>query len=81
MGDGLGLAKPNSGSFVRNSGVSQTDGKPLRREAGFLFWGILDKSLSNVIPQMSLVMCVAVFNYFSFLRFYFLFESTPSLVA
>lgn len=38
---------------------------------GFLFWGILDKSLSNVIPQMSLIMCVAVFDFFSFLRLFF----------
>lgn len=49
---------------------------------GFLFWSVLDKSLSNVSPQMSLMMYVAVFNFFSFLRFFFLlFESTPSHVA
>lgn len=37
-----------------------------QEKGGFLFRSILDKSLSNVSPQMSSMMYVAVFNFFLF---------------
>lgn len=40
------------------------------KRAHFLFPSSLDKSLSNVIPQMSLIMCVANFRSFLFVCFF-----------
>lgn len=56
------------------------------KRAHFPFPSCLDKSLSNVTPQMSLIMCVANFRgfclfVFSFLKVYFLLEPSPSYIA
>lgn len=64
FGGWSGVAKPSSSLFVRNGGVGQTEDP--QEKGSFLFWSILDKSLSNVSPQMSLMMYVAVFNFFLF---------------
>lgn len=65
-------------------GVARLKEDPYPQErAHFPFLSTLDKSLSNVTPQMSLIMCVANFRvfFFSFLKIYFLFESVPSHIA